>query len=91
MQPRRQQPAITIRSARVADRLRVLTRDGRSQVEVIEEALDRMPEPAPRRTEAEVAARVAALREIIDQFDAGRIPSMAEFDAREYDERGLPR
>jgi hypothetical protein len=39
---RRQQPPITIRSARAADLLRVLTRGGRSQADVIEEALEQL-------------------------------------------------
>lgn len=89
MQPRRQQPTITIRSKRAVDRLRLLTRDGRSQAEVIEEALDRMP--LPHKDEASLAARKARVMEIITRIDASRIPSMAEFDAREYDERGNPR
>ena len=39
---RRQQPPITIRSTRAADLLRLLTRGGRSQADVIEEALEAM-------------------------------------------------
>jgi len=39
---RRRQPPITIRSARAADLLRVLTSEGRSQADVIEEALEQM-------------------------------------------------
>lgn len=42
---RRSQKQITIRSDRAAALLKLLTRDGRSQVSVIEEALDRMPDP----------------------------------------------
>lgn len=87
MQPRRQQPTITIRSKRAVDRLRLLTRDGRSQAEVIEEALDRMP--LPQGDAATLAARRARVMEVIDRLAArGNIPSMAEFDRREYDERG---
>src|SRR3546814_5925165 len=41
--PRRKQRAITIRSDHALKRLELLARDGRSQVEIIEEALDRMP------------------------------------------------
>jgi hypothetical protein len=39
---RRQQRAITIRSDHALARRALLTRDGRSQVKVIEEALDRL-------------------------------------------------
>lgn len=39
---RRRQPSITIRSARATALLRRLTIGGRSQVDVIEEALERM-------------------------------------------------
>ncbi|MBV2149880.1 hypothetical protein KRZ98_16675 [Sphingobium sp. AS12] len=46
--PRRQQRATTIRSDRAFTRLELLTRDGRSKIEIIEEALDRMPLPAER-------------------------------------------
>lgn len=90
MQPRRLQPAITIRSQKAVDRLKVLTRDGRSQTSVIEEALEKLPalgKPA-NIDEARIifdtlAARIAA--------KPRRFASMAEFDAYEYDERGNPR
>jgi hypothetical protein len=88
MQRRKQQP-IAIRSDRAAARLRVLTRKGRSQAAVIEEALDRMPDPDSAPTETEIEARRARLAALIGS--ARDIPSMAEFDAREYDERGNPR
>jgi antitoxin VapB len=85
---RRAQKPITIRSDRAAARLALLTRDGRSQARVIEEALDRMPLPAAPDSEAERRARIDA---ILDRLSTRPIPSMAEFDAREYDERGNPR
>lgn len=81
--PRRAEQPITIRSDRAARRLALLTRDGRSQASVIEEALDRMP--LPPKAEADLRARIGA---ILDGVDPGRTPTMAEFDAREYDERG---
>ena len=89
MQRRSQQP-ITIRSDRAAARLRVLTAGGRSQASVIEEALDRMPAPV---LDPEKDARWARVDELLDQLSRREppIPSMAEFDAREYDERGNPR
>lgn len=89
MQTRRAQQPITIRSDRAAERLRILTRDGRSQARVVEEALDRMPEPRqPVRTSDEYFTRMA---EIQEQARRDNIPSMAEFDAREYDADGNPR
>jgi len=90
MRPRRQQAPITIRSDRAAQRLLLLTRDGRSQAEVIEEALERFPLP-----EAEETDRVAFLEEIRELARraraTGSIPTMEEFDAATYDERGLLR
>jgi len=88
MQPRREQPSITIRSTRAVERLKLLTKDGRSQAEVIEEALDRMPEPRPGGDEQK---RWNQIMEILDRIDTSSIPTMAEFDRQEYDENGLPR
>jgi hypothetical protein len=87
---RRQQQAITIRSDKAAALLRVLATNGRSQAAVIEEALERMPVP-DRPSPAEVARRMAAMEEFLKDFDPTGMPTMAEFDAREYDENGLPR
>ncbi|KAB7647424.1 hypothetical protein [Polymorphobacter fuscus] len=89
MQPRRAQQPITIRSDRAASRLAALTRDGRSQAQVIEEALEAMPLPT---LPDERADRVARINAILDQLrERTDIPTMAEFDAREYDEGGNPR
>jgi hypothetical protein len=52
--PRRHQPPITIRSARATALLRRLAAGGRSQVEIIEEALERMA--AQRQTLAQALA-----------------------------------
>lgn len=49
---RRRQPPITIRSARATALLRRLATSGRSQVEIIEEALERMA--SQRKTLSEV-------------------------------------
>ena len=89
MQRRGQKP-ITIRSDRAAARLALLTRDGRSQARVIEDALDRMPVPQDKDDRAAKLARLEALLDELARRDPP-IPSMAEFDAREYDERGNPR
>ncbi len=55
---RRRQPPITIRSARATDLLRRLATDGRSQVEIIEEALERMA--LQRKTIAEALGPAVA-------------------------------
>ena len=89
MQTRRTQTPVAIRSNRAAERLALLTRDGRSQALVIEEALDRMP--LPRNVEGLSKAEDARMRRIsllIDRLSKADIPSMAEFDATEYDENG---
>ena len=89
MRPRRQQTPIAIRSDRAAQRLALLTRDGRSQAEVIEEALEKAPLPP-----ADDADRQAFLEEIREMGRrAAAHPrkwrSMAEFDEATYDENGL--
>lgn len=89
MQPRRKQTPITIRSDRAAARLKLHTRNGRSQAEVIEDALDRLPLsklPADERD-----AWLARLDELIAKIPKGSIMTMEEFDALEYDENGDPR
>lgn len=82
---RRQQRAITIRSDHALARLALLTRDGRSQVQVIEEALDRMPVP---RQQADRAARRARINAILATVPKKAYPTMAEIDALEYDDEG---
>ena len=89
VQPRRAQQPITIRSDKAAAKLAILTRGGRSQAEVIEDALDRIPDPPVHADE--LAARIARLDAILAKIEPGSIMSMAEFDAQEYDEYGLPR
>jgi antitoxin VapB len=87
MQPRRKQTPITIRSDRAAARLKLLTSGGRSQAEVIEEALERLP--APEAAEAErIERRLAEINALIAAIPPGSIMSMKEFDALEYDENG---
>lgn len=85
---RRKQTAITIRSARAAERLALLTRDGRSQARVIEEALEQMPLPPPQVDRdvlrADIAALVARGRNL-----AGK--SLKAVEAEMYDENGMPR
>lgn len=86
---RRSQPAVTLRSSKVVDLLKELTKNGKSQVSVVEEALERVT----RDREESLAAARARIREAQDIIASEpRIyASMAEFDAAEYDEDGLPR
>ena len=70
----------------------MLTRSGRSQAEVIEQALEREPDP-PMVTDVE-SERI--YQEIMAISERGaklprRWASMAEFDAAEYDEQGICR
>ena len=92
MQSRRAQPALTICSTRAVERLKLLTRDGRSQAQVVEEALERMPLPRGGRSRSSSEdARMARIELLIDRLATADLPSMAEFDAMEYDEFGNPR
>ena len=86
--PRRKQRAITIRSDHALKRIELLARDGRSQVEIIEEALDRMPLPKPQ---GDKAARRARIDEILARVPKRKYPTIAEIDAEMWDEDGLPR
>ena len=89
MKPRRQQTPITIRSDRAAQRLALLTRSGRSQAEIIEEALDKIP--LPPTADDERQAVLDRIDEITRRAAAQprKWRSLAEFDEATYDERGL--
>lgn len=56
-------------------------------MQVIEEALERMPLPPPRDREA----IIAEIHEILASIPKGSFPTMAEIDEEMYDENGLPR
>lgn len=85
---RRQQRAITIRSDHALARLALLTRDGRSQVRVIEEALDRLPVP---KQITESTARRARIEAILARVPKQNYPAMAELDAENFDDEGNSR
>jgi hypothetical protein len=89
VQPRRKQTPITIRSDRAAARLKLLTSGGRSQAEVIEEALERLPEPA--RVNEDQSRWLAELDALIGRVPKDSVLSMKEFDRLEYDANGDPR
>ena len=88
---RRRQPAITIRSEKALAGLALLTGDGRSRVEVIEEALERMPVPRAPLPEAEREAIIARVRAIVASAPTRHYSTMAEIDAQMWDENGLSR
>lgn len=89
MKPRRQQTPITFRSDRAAHRLALLARSGRSQAEIIEEALEKVP--LPPASDEERQAFLDEIDEITRRSAARRRKwkSLAEFDEATYDERGL--
>ena len=84
----RRQPPTTIRSARAIARLALLTRDARSQAQVIEDALDRMPLP---EAAGDLALWRADVERLLAGVDRDGVPTMAAFDAAECGENGLPR
>lgn len=88
-QNRRLQTPITIRSDRAAARLKLLARDGRSQAQIIEEALERLPIPSGVAEERQRWR--TELDELIAQVPKDSIMTMKEFDSIEYDENGDPR
>ena len=47
--------------------------------------------PLPPQERLTLQQREARIMEILERIDPDSIPTMAEFDAREYDERGNPR
>ncbi len=84
---RRKQTAITIRSTRAAERLALLTRDGRSQAQVIEQALEELPLPTARVDRQAIRTEIAA---IIARGRNLPAKSLETIDAEMYDENGMP-
>jgi hypothetical protein len=85
--PRRQQRRIAFASDRAFRRLQLLTRGGRSQADVIEEALERMPLPvADDRDRA-----IEEIRAFLAGLPTRAYPTMHELDAIEYDADGNAR
>ncbi len=86
--PRHRQKPISFRSDLAARLLAQLTRDGRSQAQVIEEALARAAENDPRLSRKEFIARIDA---IVRPGHGRPGLSREEIEAEMYDENGLPR
>jgi len=85
--PRSRQTPISFRSDKAAELLAKLTRDGRSQAQVIEEALEQVAQTAPQLSPEEFIAQV---KDIVRP--AHKLPgkSYHEIRAEMYDEYGLP-
>jgi hypothetical protein len=85
--PRHRQKPIAIRSDKAARLLAELTRDGRSQAKVIEDALEiaarDRPKPSPEEFVAQVKAIVMPAHGLVKK-------SYHEIRAEMYDEFGLP-
>lgn len=86
--PRHRQAPISFRSDIAARLLSQLTRDGRSQAQVIEEALEQAMAARPRLTIEERNARIDA---IVRRGHALTGPTRQEVEAEMYDEFGAPR
>jgi hypothetical protein len=86
--PRHRQRPISFRSDRAAALLARLTWDGRSQAQVIEEALEKAVKDTPPMSSEEFVARVNA---IVMPLHGLPGKSRQEIEAELYDENGLPR
>lgn len=86
--PRHRQKAIAIRSDKAARLLAKLTRDGRSQAQVIEDALEKVEADAPKLTKEDFIAQVKA---IVVPLHGRLGKSREEIEAEMYDEYGAPR
>lgn len=86
--PRHKQTPITIRSDEAARLLKQLTRDGRSQAQVIEDALKKAAAEQPRMSGEELRARIDA---IVKPLHGKPGPTWRELREEYYDENGLPR
>lgn len=90
--PRHRQRPIAFRSDKAAKILAQLTRDGRSQAKVIEEALEQVleqtPPPAKRMSREEF---MEAINAIVRPLRGSPGKSREEIEAEIYDEYGAPR
>lgn len=86
--PRHRQTPVSIRSDKAHALLTRLTQDGRSQAQVIEEALARAVEEAPQSSRADLIARIDA---IVTPNHGRPGASYRELRDAMYDENGLPR
>ena len=85
--PRHKQTPITIRSDAAARLLKQLTRDGRSQAQVIEEALAKVADRTPPLT---VEERIARIDAIVRPGHGLPGKTFKQIDDEMWDENGLP-
>lgn len=85
--PRHKQAPITIRSDEAARLLKKLTRDGRSQAQVIEEALKKADAELPKLSKEEFIARIDAIVRPLHGLPG---KTFKEIDDEMWDENGLP-
>lgn len=86
--PRHRQAPITIRSDKAARLLAELTRDGRSQAQVIEEALEHAAHAAGEMSREEFMARIDS---IVRPLRSQPRTTYRELREQYYDDDGLPR
>jgi hypothetical protein len=85
--PRHRQTPISFRSDKAAQLLAQLTSDGRSQAQVIEEALAKAAHAKPRLTPEEFIANVS---EMVRPLHGIPGKTFEEIDDAMWDENGLP-
>ena len=85
--PRHRQTPISFRSDLAARLLAQLTRGGRSQAQVIEEALAKAAEGAPQLSPEEFIARIDAIVRPLQGLPG---KTFKEIDDEMWDENGLP-
>jgi len=85
--PRHRQKPISFRSDKAAAILARLTRDGRSQAQVIEEALEKAAVDQPRLSPEEFIAQIDAIVRPLHGLPG---KSFKEIDDEMWDENGLP-
>ena len=85
--PRHRQKPISFRSDEAARLLAQLTRDGRSQAQVIEEALAKALQSKPRLTPEEFIEQVTAIVRPVHGIPG---KTFKEIDDEMWDENGLP-
>lgn len=89
--PRHKQTPISIRSDKAARLLKQLTRDGRSQAMVIEEALKQAAEGAHRPKKLSREEFNARIDAIVHPLQGLPTTSYRQLREEYYDENGLPR
>jgi hypothetical protein len=89
--PRHKQTPISFRSDKAAALLAELTRDGKSQAQVIEEALAKVADEKPKLSREEFMARLDAISERAAKAAKGQSRlTYQELRVPYYDENGLP-